>query len=261
MISQLKYFLSTNMPGTWLAAKDALGRLYSVEADNLVYRRLGGKVAAGPFAGMRYLSRASSSVLGAKLLGSYEKELHPAIEILIARQPRTIVDIGAAEGYYAVGFAKRVLEARVLCFDTDQTARERLCELASLNGVGSRIQSFGLCTHADLNRACAPRTLVICDIEGGEAELLDPTQAPQLAEVDMLVEMHDGPNSRAIETQLLARFRDTHESMLFSYRERTRSDFGWASPLWHSRSKLLVLDEQRSMGIRWVVLLSRSVVT
>jgi hypothetical protein len=68
----------------------------------------GTTVLHGPFAGLMYprdllLAQADAPI--AKLLGTYEQELHPVFEEVIAKQPRTIIDIGAAEGYYAVGLA------------------------------------------------------------------------------------------------------------------------------------------------------------
>jgi len=63
----------------------------------------GGTVVTAPFAGMR-LMRATSwgdGDLAPKLLGYYEAELHPAMAKAVARNPKTIVNIGCAEGYYA----------------------------------------------------------------------------------------------------------------------------------------------------------------
>lgn len=42
----------------------------------------------------------------------------------------------------------------------------------------------------ELDRLCDENTLVVCDIEGGEYELLDPRQAPGLQKAGILVELH-----------------------------------------------------------------------
>jgi len=65
-------------------------------------------VASGPFRGMRYVARAYHSAYHAKLLGTYEMELHGIVEELCRETPGIIVDVGAAEGYYAVGLAMRL---------------------------------------------------------------------------------------------------------------------------------------------------------
>src|SRR5438105_426555 len=71
-------------------------------------------VLDGPFRGLRYPSASSlHSGLLPKLLGTYEAELHGPIEHLLkSRTYGAVVDVGAAEGYYAVGFALRCPEAR-----------------------------------------------------------------------------------------------------------------------------------------------------
>ena len=75
-----------------------------------VFERLGRPttVLNGPFRGMKYLSRAYCSAVLPKLLGTYECELIPAIDRLARSDADRIVDIGAAEGYYAVGLALKV---------------------------------------------------------------------------------------------------------------------------------------------------------
>src|SRR3954471_17960548 len=59
-------------------------------------------VSGGPFAGPTYPARPPLP-LAPKLLGIYERELHGAIEAAIRAAPETIVNVGSADGYYAVG--------------------------------------------------------------------------------------------------------------------------------------------------------------
>jgi hypothetical protein len=63
--------------------------------------------------------------------------------------------------------------------------------------------------HCDFARFAGNRTLVVCDIEGAERELLDPEAAPALREFDVLVEVHEtfGPGTHA---HLRTRFAPTH---------------------------------------------------
>jgi hypothetical protein len=44
-------------------------------------------IVSGPFARMPYISAAVGSALAPKLLGTYEKELNPLVESIIASQP------------------------------------------------------------------------------------------------------------------------------------------------------------------------------
>src|SRR5437660_11467263 len=89
----------------------------------LVRASTANQVRQGPFAGMRYIDRAIGSAYLPKLLGTYECELAAIIEEVCARGPRLIIDLGAAEGYYAVGLALRNPQARVVGFEQLETGR------------------------------------------------------------------------------------------------------------------------------------------
>jgi hypothetical protein len=82
--------------------------------------------------------------------------------------------------------------------------------LAGWNGVPD-VSIEGCCGAQELEAAlnCPGENLVICDIEGAEAELLDPAKVPQLALTWMLVEMHDAfrPDVSALLRQ---RFSKSH---------------------------------------------------
>jgi hypothetical protein len=168
-------------------------------------------VQAGPFAGMRYLPFAGGSGLLPKIAGTYESELHEAVAASIARAPARLINIGSAEGYYAVGFALRLPRLEVHAFDIDVLARHRLRRLARRNGVLHRVRQRQLCTLEGLQGLIAARTLIVCDCEGCEGVILDPERAPRLRTADLIVELHVEQDPRITET-ILARFAATHDA-------------------------------------------------
>ena len=91
--------------------------------NHLAQRRTGGRVRSGPFAGMRYVDTSVGSCFIPKLLGTYECELASKVEWICRQQPKLIIDIGAAEGYYAIGLAIRMPNARVVAFEQDRQGR------------------------------------------------------------------------------------------------------------------------------------------
>jgi hypothetical protein len=189
-------------------------------------------VRSGPFEGMRYVRFAQGSAYIPKLLGIYERELAPYVERAVARQPRLVIDLGAAEGYYAVGMARRLPLARILAFEADAGAREAVCEMAAMNAVDSRVMVLGRCEPADLASALeisGDDTLVICDVEGYEERLLDPAVVPLLRRLPVLVELHDFIVPGV--TDLLAqRFSATHDITHIWQQDRSRRDFPWRTP-------------------------------
>ena len=171
-----------------------------------------GVVRHGPFAGLRYpLLQSVGSSLFPKLLGSYERELHPWIAEVCAGQYTEVVDVGCAEGYYAVGLARCVPQARVYAYDTDARARELCASAARLNGVETRLdvrETFEVAALAGIERR--GRGLIVCDCEGAELDLFTAETAPLCAGWDLLIETHDFMDLTA-STRLQARFAPTHE--------------------------------------------------
>ena len=123
----------------------------NVERDSTLARIVGDlfptlTVAGGPFQGLHYPHRRSvGSALLPKLLGSYESELHAALEQLLTQEHETVLDIGCAEGYYAVGLGLRLSKAEIYAFDTNPRGGEACAEMARLNGIDGRVHIGELC--------------------------------------------------------------------------------------------------------------------
>ena len=83
------------------------------------------EVLNGPFKGMKYPEFLSlGSTLIPKLIGSYEAELHPIIDEIIACGYEEIWDVGCAEGYYAVGLALMSPTSKIRAYDIDIHSRK-----------------------------------------------------------------------------------------------------------------------------------------
>jgi hypothetical protein len=129
----------------------------------------------------------------------------------LGTRPYTLIlNIGCAEGYYAVGFARLLPEARILAFDTDPDQQAHCRANAKLNGVSGRISVAGLFKGEAFDSFAGERTLVICDIEGGEIELLQPEKWPPLCKMDLLIELHEDRVKDMVEV-FRERFSDSHQ--------------------------------------------------
>jgi SAM-dependent methyltransferase len=169
-------------------------------------------VLNGPFAGLRYPTATSiGSRLFPKLLGTYESELHSLIEGACKITYSRVLDIGCAEGYYAVGLARRIPNATIYAYDTNPTALTACRALAAMNGVQNRCVLSGECTREALRLlANQPRSLIISDCEGYEDHLFAADVIPSLRGHDCLIETHDFLGQPILE-RLLARFRPSHD--------------------------------------------------
>ena len=84
---------------------------------NTYVQHHGVRVYSGPFKGMEYLDYATEGCLVPRLLGCYEDELHADLQRFVDMGVDTIVDIGCAEGYYAVGLARFMPAAQIHAFE------------------------------------------------------------------------------------------------------------------------------------------------
>jgi hypothetical protein len=219
-------------------------------------------VLAGPFRGMRYpRAQSTGSTLVPKLLGSYERELHAVVENLVQQEYSCVVDIGCAEGYYAVGFALRLPRATILAFDTDPKACALCLEMARLNGVAERVKAGGLCDEATLlSLPLGDRALVISDCEGYEITLFSARAVAALARHTLLIEVHDFFDEDLGE-ELQRRFEKTHHLTVIPGIDdrRKANDYANAALEPYSMSmRRRLLAERRGFIMQWFLLTPRS---
>jgi hypothetical protein len=203
----------------------------------LIETATNGVVLSGPFQGLSLPPQAGFSVYYPKILGTYELELHAIVNEIISKDFATIINIGAAEGYYACGFAAAMPSIQVTAFEAMVTERYLLQRTIDKNGLSGRVIVKGFCDPDELDiclRAAKGRVLVVSDAEGYEYELLDPARVTQLGRAAILVEVHDFAMDGLSEL-LKHRFSKSHTIREVRPRPRRREDF----PI-------------KSAGIRWI---------
>ncbi|MEN9409117.1 MAG: hypothetical protein RL216_1091 [Pseudomonadota bacterium] len=213
-------------------------------------KRSGERVLSGPFRGMAYPVRTSEGSRNPRLIGSYEASLAPVIEEIVAGGYETVIDVGCAEGYYAVGLALRMPQARVIARDTDPKAHAFCRLMAEANGVADRVEIGGEVTAAGLAALVRGRTVIFCDTEGAEEVLLDPVAAPGLTQADVLVEVHEGMKAGRMAL-LQSRFAATHDLRPIGRRIADQGLPDWAEGL-GDLDRLLLLWEWRSTPTPWL---------
>lgn len=194
------------------AARDG----YSIDSQAFVKQSFPDLVVKnGPFQGMRYPSANSAgSALLPKLLGSYEAELNGLLAQIVNADYAEILDIGCAEGYYAVGLAMKCPNVRVHAYDVNPKARAMCESMAKLNGTLDRLVLGGWCDESTLiNFPFRGRALIISDCEGYEKQLFTPKVAKALINHDILIEVHDLIDF-TISSSLRKAFEATHDILV-----------------------------------------------
>lgn len=226
-----------------------------LEITNYLYERTAGRVEAGPFRGMRLVPKTSwgDGDLAAKLLGFYEEELIGEITRASVANYRVVINIGCAEGYYAVGLARLMPNARIVAFDTDPKSCEICKENAAVNGVADRVEVRGNCTIESLQSILseAHHALLVVDCEGAEHDLLSPSELPALNRCDMIVECHDFVD-RSITATLRQRFASSHDIELIPQAGRNPHRSELLRPF-AELSCWLIICENRPEAMHWLV--------
>ncbi len=214
-------------------------------------------VRHGPLAGLEYPAAFDGTGdLVSKLLGTYELELREELERWVAAGHPHLVDVGSAEGYYAVGLARAMPGSTVYAYDIDAGARERCAALARANGVQDRVVVGGKCTPATLQAGFpAHGVALLSDCEGYERVLLDPVAAPVLAGWPILVELHEFLDPQVTDV-IARRFAATHDVRIISGRGRDGAELPELATF-SPRERAVLLDEHRPAAMRWAALTPR----
>jgi hypothetical protein len=182
----------------------------AIRQDDPLARKLSptGHVLAGAFAGMWMPPRSLWGGHLARLAGTYEEELVEPLKRMLALRPTRIIDIGASDGYYAVGLARTEPSIPVIAYELEANSRRICREIAKRNCVRN-LKLRGRITPTELGRCLSPRAFVLCDVEGYEYHLLDPGRTPRLREASLLIELHESIVP-GVTVAILERFEPTH---------------------------------------------------
>lgn len=231
-----KHAVRSCIPNAIKRGSLALG-LFEVRQDLLekYIERNGNSVQGGPFQGMELLTHPSwdHGTRLQKLIGCYEAELHPTLLQVARRNYKIALNIGCAEGYYAVGAARLLLsQPPVFAFDARKTAQSVCIEAARKNQVIDQVKVGGPCTIDTLDQLLrfGDRSLIIIDSEGDELKLLRPDILPGLRASDLIIECHDWVQP-GLTAELEQRFSPTHNVEVIFEGARDIRDFPFLAEL------------------------------
>jgi hypothetical protein len=209
---------------------EQLANLRRQELLPYIFDRTGGKVQTGPFAGMTIIPSTSwgDGDTAAKLLGVYEDELHPCIYHAVDQRPDMFINVGCAEGYYAIGLSRLLGHVPGIAVDINLGATKITMENAIANMTRNMeyVNVMADCAWLESKIKLANNPLLIVDCESYEIELLDPAKVSSLKRSIILVECHDCMTPGITDT-LIQRFKDTHniDAIKQQYKDPYKFDF------------------------------------
>jgi hypothetical protein len=217
-----------------------------------------GVVLSGLFAGLRYPDfTAFGSSLPPKLLGTYEAELHPALRQL-RKHYDLIIDVGCAEGYYAVGLALVYPNTPVHAYDINAKARAFASGMAKLNGVASDVHLHELASQQTFHACQNKSALIIVDCEGFERFLFSHENIAYLELSDLIIELHPKPYPDLVQ-YLHSLFQASHEcSFVDSISDAEKSTAAAVLAQLSEQDKRFSVSEFRPGPQQWLVCKSKA---
>ena len=218
-------------------------------------------VQYGPFKGMR-LSQGSTwtrAELPSMLLGMYEKEVVQALVNLSRRKGGTFVNVGAGDGYFAIGALFSGLFSRTVCFEMSPRSRDVIVDTAELNEVGASLDVFGLADKSFLDKIEAVKEFVfensvfLFDIEGSEIELIDSWTLERMAEATLVIETHSTFVAKEEQDRLEVLCHKFHNVSEIKTEERNPGAYPELVQ-WSDDERWAVCSEGRPERGRWLVL-------
>ena len=185
-----------------------------------------------------------------KIIGSYESILTDWITEISDKNTLLLLMWVVLKDTMRWELLKKNPKIKEIAFDIDKDARKLCKDLAKLNNCKNVVVKEKI-THNFINKL-PKKTLILCDIEGGETSLLDPKKAPNLYNLDMIVELHDVFGKKILLT-MLNRFSTTHKIEIVSDVAPNEKDYDFGK---YKKGNNL-LDEKRYLTSIWLRLTSK----
>lgn len=243
----------------WYRAKRPtwLWRVFSPygKATQQFVSRNGLNIRHGPFKGLLFPERSlgHTNYLGSKLVGTYEP---PVVDFVAteATGKDLFVDLGSGDGYFLVGVGREKPDLRLIGYELNKYERDLASEIADLNGLS--IENRPEASIEELNSLPEGELLLLCDLEGLEADFLDPERVPRLKFATIIAEVHE--QFRPGVTQLLTeRFSDTHEVVHLPATDADPSEIGELDD-WDPKLAKIVVHDGHFAGNGWLTFVPRS---
>jgi hypothetical protein len=169
--------------------------MHRIMLSRRMQNQLNGIVSRGHFEGVklpRSMSWGEADRIS-MLLGFYELEVIEAIYNSPVEYD-TFIDLGAADGYYAVGglVSKRFKNA--ICFEMSLERQLVIQKNAVDNNVSNSIDIRGAADSSFIDNGIEKyldRSVVLIDIEGAEFDLLTSLVLKKLSKAIVIIEIHD----------------------------------------------------------------------
>ena len=209
-------------------------------------------VQQGPFKGMiinedQFWGQGDRS---SKILGLYEKEIQDLIvSIQKDKNYSTFVDIGGADGFFAIGSLVNNLFEKCEVFEISKKGRISIQKNSKQNNVYDSIKIHDKASKRSLIKIDnINNSLILCDIEGGEYELFDEKLINEIYPSDIIIEIHKDKENSLVNFE--KRFTKSYSLTKITQEPRSLKNFKELENI-NDNNRALITSEGRSYVQEW----------
>lgn len=192
-----------------------------------------------------------------KIIGVYENEVQNE---LLKTNCKYIVNLGAGEGYHAIGQILSGTKEQAICFELSKTSRKFLNTNSKINNIENKIKIFEKASNNYLDylrekisdidfKEC----VFLIDIEGDEFNIINNKNLETLKESKLIIEFHEKDKSLNEENlrfiEMLKQFYDLN---FLTTRERDFSKIDLLKDF-IDIDRWLMASENRIGLMKWIV--------
>ncbi|MDA8536875.1 hypothetical protein N9L23_05930 [Alphaproteobacteria bacterium] len=218
-----------------------------------------GKVYSGEYLGMELSDNKSwnKSDLASLLLGCYELHIQKTL-VKLCGGNKVFIDIGAADGFHAIGLARRGAVTKSICFEISRYGQKIIAENAVRNNVAQMVEINGIATEDKVIEVlkALPKNdtaVMLIDIEGGEYELVNNKLLGALRNHHLVIELHEFYSDQRRKSKLLIENLSKHfEIEILGPEALNPNDYSILDNM-DDDKKWMALSEGRPSKMRWIV--------
>lgn len=223
-----------------------------IDLSNKVSKIFNNTVQEGPFKGM-IISEDQFWGPGdkaSKILGLYEKEIQDLInQIQEKNNFPAFIDIGGADGFFAVGSVKNNLFKNCEVFEISKRGRQSIEESAIKNNVADLISIKSEANEKTLSSIeNINNSVILCDIEGGEYDLFSENLIKNMHPSNVIIEIHKNPDISLKEFE--DKFKNLFSINKITQGPRSLKGFGELKNF-NDNNRSLLTSEGRSYIQEW----------
>jgi|TARA_B100000795_G_scaffold260913_1_gene237218 hypothetical protein len=226
---------------------------------NKIILEHGHQVAYGTFKGMKLSKNTywSKNDIITHILGVYEKHVLKKIIEFSKKGNYPFIDIGAADGYFAIGMAFSETFKKIYAFEIDEEGRRslnrnienNLCKDKVVVDIEANFET--LKEIVDKNKSA----VILIDIEGSEFDLLDDNLLQLLSNCYIVCELHPTLSANGFEKQNMLinnakAFFDVSIIQRESYSPNKFSELNEFT----DEERLIAFGEGRENNMNWLIL-------